>query len=351
MNARERMLAAIDHHRPDRVPTDIWAVPEVWAKLKDHFGPEADIGQALHIDGLAGVGPKYVGPPLPPTGAEESIDIWSVRRRRVDYGTGVYEEMCQNPLAEASSIDDLRRYNWPQEEWFDYSGMRAAAAAAHPNKAVMCGYMAPFTYHIYLRGLEAALTDPLTQAEFTCWLLERLGEFLCRHHRRMFQACAGLIDLTQVTDDYGMQTGPLMSPATFRRFYKPQLKRCIDLAHEFGIRVFHHDDGAIGEILPDLVQLGIDVLNPIQWRCPGMERRQLKRAYGQRLCFHGGMDNQRTVPFGSVEEVRKEVRDNIDILASDRTGYVLAPCHNLQAITPVENIIAMYDEAYRYGRT
>ncbi len=350
MNSRERMLAAISHLHCDRVPTDIWAVPEVWAKLREHFGPQADVAEVLHIDGFAGVGPSYVGPPLPPVAAGESIDVWGVRRRRISYGAGEYDEQCHNPLAAATTIDELRKYLWPQPEWFDCSGMRAAAEARREKQALMCGYMAPFTYHQYLRGLENSLTDPLTDPEFTRYLLQRLCDFMYEHHKQMFQACEGLIDVTQVTDDYGMQTGPIMSLETFRRFYRPHLKRFIDLAHEFGVKVFHHDDGAIREFLPDLAEMGIDVLNPIQWRCPGMDRAALKRDFGGRMCFHGGMDNQQTLPFGNVQQVRAEVRDNIDLLAVGATGYVLAPCHNLQAITPVENIVAMYDEAYHYGR-
>jgi len=169
------------------------------------------------------------------------------------------------------------------------------------------------------------------------------------HHRRMFQACEGLIDVTQVTDDYGMQTGPLMGLETFRGFYRPHLQRFIDLAREFGIRVFHHDDGAIRDFLPDMAEMGIDVLNPIQWRCPGMEIEALKRDFGDSMCFHGGIDNQQTLPFGSAADVRAEVRRCIDVLAADGTGYVVAPCHNIQANTPVENILAMYDEAHEYG--
>lgn len=350
MNSRERMLAAINHEPIDRVPTDIWAVPEVWARLAEHFGREADLREILHIDGFAGVGPTYVGPALPETGEGETVDLWGVRRRRVEYGGGEYYEQSHNPLAAAGTIDDLERYPWPSADWFDYSQMRPTAEARREEQAVMCGYMAPFTYHQYLRGLGASLTDPLTDAEFTRHLLTRLCDFLYEHHRRMFQACEGLLDLAQVTDDYGMQTGAIMSPATFREFYRPQLQRFIDLGHEFGMKVFHHDDGAIREFLPDLAEMGIDVLNPIQWRCPGMDRAELKRDFGRRVCFHGGMDNQQTMPFGTSEQVRAEVRDNVDLLASDRTGYILAPCHNLQAITPVENIIAMYDEAHHYGR-
>ena len=125
--------------------------------------------------------------------------------------------------------------------------------------------------------------------------------------------------------------------------------RCIALAKEFGIKVFHHDDGAMADFLPDLVELGIDILNPIPRHCPGMDAASLKARWGHRLCFHGAVENQRTLPFGTPEEVRAEVRHCIDALGGDGTGYILAPCHNLQPVTPLENILAMYDEARRYG--
>jgi len=350
MDSRERMLAVMNREVPDRVPTDIWAVPEVVAKLREHFGPDADPYALLHVDGMAWVGAKYVGPALPAAGPDETVDLWGVRRRKVEYGTGTYWEMSHNPLAGARTIDDLEAYPWPRPDWFDYSEMAAAARGHRDKKVVQCGYMAPFTFHQYLRGLEGSLTDPLTAPEFTHHLLGRLCEFFYEHHRRMFEACAGLIDVAQVTDDYGMQTGPIMSPATFREFYRPHLKRFIDLTHEFGIRAFHHDDGAIRDFLPDLIEIGIDILNPIQWRCPGMEMAGLKRDFGDQLVFHGGIDNQQTLPFAAEPDVRAEVRRAIDTLASDRTGYILAPCHNIQANTPVGNIIAMYDEARHYGK-
>ena len=230
MNSRERMLAAVHHQPCDRVPTDIWAVPEVWAKLRDHFGEGTDPREMLHIDGIAGVGPKYVGPPLPEMPDGQNVDLWGVRRRRVLYDGGEYYEQCHNPLAEAETIDELERYPWPHADWFDYSEMRSAAEARRQQQTLMCGYMAPFTYHQYLRGLEASLTDPLVDAEFTHHLLGRLCDFMYTHHRRMFEACEGLLDLTQVTDDYGMQTGPIMSLGTFREFYLPHLRRFTDLA-------------------------------------------------------------------------------------------------------------------------
>ena len=273
-----------------------------------------------------------------------------MRYRRIPHEGGVYYEQSYFPLAEAQTIDDLNRYPWPRTEWFDYSGMKAAAQEGRKTKAVQCGYMAPFFYHNKLRGLEQSLIDPFENPELTHEILRRISDFFYAHHRKMFEVCEGLIDVSQVTDDLGSQTGPLISLDIYREFYAPHHKRFIDLCHEFGIQVFHHDDGSCRAFLPLLVEMGIDILNPVQWTCPGMDMAERKREFGHRLCFHGAVENQRILPFGTPEEVRAEVRHCMDALASDGTGYILAPCHNLQVNTPVENILAMYDEAWRYGR-
>ena len=350
MNSKERMLAAINRQPVDRIPTDIWATGEVWAKLRNHFGANADIATELHIDGIAGVGPKYVGPALPQVPPDESVDYWGMRGRRVPHEGGAYQEQFFHPLASAQTIDDLDAYAWPSTNWFDYSEMRAQAAETGKAKVMQCGYMAPFYFHNLLRGLEQSLVDPLMEPEFTHHLVGRISDFFYDHHRRMFETCAGLIDVSQVTDDLGSQTGPLIGMELYREFYAPHHKRFIDLCHEFGIKVFHHDDGSCRPFLPLLIEMGIDILNPIQWLCPGMDMVELKSEFGGRICFHGAIENQRILPFGSPEEVRAEVRHCIDSLASDGTGYILAPCHNLQVNTPVKNIIAMYDEAWKYGK-
>lgn len=388
MNSRERVLCAINHEPVDRVPTDIWSTPEVLQRLADHFG-DLDIAfEQLHIDRFHGVGPivpeqdtnsasgrragrlgggsaaparnarvraaaipfgmnplPYSGPPIP-----DGCDIWGIRTKTIRYETGEYEEQANYPLAWAQTIDDLEQYRWPRADWFDLGEIRAVAQAAHETHAVECGYLAPFYLHNGLRGLERSMIDPHDDPAFTRHLLDRLCGYLYDLHLRIFETCEGLIDVCAVHDDYGSQTGPLISLRTFREFYKPHLKRFIDLCHGFGIKVFHHDDGAIRPFLPELIEMGIDILNPIQWSCPGMELAELKRDFGADVCFHGAVENQRIVPFGTVEEVRAEVRKDIDILASDGTGYILAPCHNLQPVTPIENIIALYDEAYHYGR-
>jgi uroporphyrinogen decarboxylase len=351
MTSRERILASINHGRCDRVPTDIWATDEVWSKLIPRFGTEKEaVFEALHIDAIVGIIPTYIGPALPKVKEDEQVDYWGIRNRSVSYQTGSYWEQIFHPLAFVKTSKDLDEYNWPSPDWFDYSELRQRVREARERHVVGCGYMAPFYFHNLLRGLERSLLDPLDSAELTHDIVGRISNFFYEHHLRIFESCKGLVDIAQVTDDYGSQTGPLISLQTFQEFYKPHLRRFIDLCHEFGIKVFHHDDGAIRLFLPDLVAMGIDILNPVQHTCPGMEREGLKRDFGGRICFHGGIDNQKVLPFGTTEEVRQEVRRSIDALASDATGYILAPCHNLQAVSPIENIVAMYEEAFDYGR-
>jgi uroporphyrinogen decarboxylase len=146
----------------------------------------------------------------------------------------------------------------------------------------------------------------------------------------------------------GSEKDLMYSPAQIREFLIPRMKRMIDLAHQAGAYAFHHSDGSIRKILPDMIKAGIDILNPIQWKCAGMDREGLKRDFGDKLIFHGGVDNQYTLAFGTVEEVKQEVVDNIRILG-DGGGYILAPCHNIQAVGPVENILTMYETGYEYG--
>lgn len=348
MNSRERVLAAINHEIPDRIPTDIWATPEVWSNLKAYFGENADIMEALHIDGIIWMSPKYIGPKSA-AGEGWKVDYWGIRYKLVNYGLGAYEEPVDPPLAYAKTIRDLEAYQWPKVDWFDFSDMREETKRIRRERVVGAGYMAVFFQHCLLRGFKNALLDPILRPEFTRRLLDLISDFLYEMHFRMFEACDGLIDVTQVTDDFGTQNGPMISLKVFRDFYRPHMKKFIDLAHSFGIKVFHHDDGAIRMFMPDLVEMGIDILNPVQWTCPGMDLEELKMEFGKHLCFHGAIDNQRILSFATPEQVRAEVRRCIDILSSDGTGYILAPCHNIQPVSPIENIVAMYDEAYRHG--
>jgi uroporphyrinogen decarboxylase len=349
MTRRERVLAAMRRQPVDRIATDIWATPEVFEALHGHFGGPELMREALHLDGITHLFPPFRGT-LQKAPPGEHVDFWGMRFKQVSYGSGSYMEQISTPMAEIQSLDDLSRFQWANLDDFDHDALRPKVADAVKTECVMIGYMSPFLLHNQLRGLEQSLMDPLEDPELAHAIIGGICDWLIEHHRRMFEACDGLGDITQVTDDYGSQHGPMISLDIFREFYLPHLKRMIDLAKSHGIMVMHHDDGAMSDFLPDLVDAGIDVLNPIQWRCPGMEPQRLKEGFGERIAFHGGLDNQETLPHGSTDDVRRETRWLIDTLATDGTGYVFAPCHNIQPVTPIENILAMYDEAYHYGQ-
>lgn len=349
MNHRERVLAAIRLEPVDRLPTDMWATQEVKDALFAHLQVDSILAlyDKLGIDGIFGLWPPYIGPE---PRKEETYweNEWGMGYRSQTYETGTYSEQVRFPLAEAQTIADLMAYRWPSPDWYDY-GALPEMAAQYPGRAIECGYTAVFYWHNQLRGLELSLMDPLLRPEFTRYLVERISEFFTEYHRRCFEATRGIADTTQVTDDFGSQYGLLISTKVFDEFYRAPMQRAIDLAKSYDLIVFHHDDGDMRPLLPDLVEMGIKVLNPIQWRCGDWDLAALKAEYGQHLCFHSAVDNQQTLPFGTPEDVRAEVSHLIATLASDHTGFILGPCHNLQAVTPVENIIAMYEAAREYG--
>ena len=345
MTHRQRILAALNHQPVDRFPTDIWAVPEVWQKLYAHFNTNdpMKVFEHLNIDGIIGIAPEYIGPPAKKE-ADYYEDEWGMGYSRQAYGSGEYFEQTYYPLAKAETIQDLQNFAWPSPDWYDYSGLRSAAAK-YPDRAIMCGYSAVFYYHNKLRGLEKSFMDPLLMPEFTRYLLDRIMDFFLEYHRRCFEAASDVIDLTQVTDDFGSQTNLLISLKTFDAFYRAHLQSAIDLAKTYNIKVFHHDDGDIRKLLPRLTEMGINILNPIQWRCGEWDLNWLKNEYGEKLCFHGGIDNQHTLPFGSPEDVKSEVRRIKSSLGKNGTGLIIGPCHNIQANTSIENILALYSTA------
>ncbi|NLF30080.1 MAG: hypothetical protein GX591_04235 [Planctomycetes bacterium] len=152
------------------------------------------------------------------------------------------------------------------------------------------------------------------------------------------------MDLAFISDDLGTQNSLLMSPAMWRRHLQPRLKRWCDLVHSYGLKVFFHTDGAAEPLIGGLLECGIDVLNPIQHVCPGMDGASLKAKYGGRVIFHGGVDNQHVLPFGTPDDVRREVCMLRDTLGAGNEGFICCSCHNVQAGTPVENILAMVDQ-------
>ena len=371
MTPRERWLAVLTRRVPDRIPMDYWSTSEFSASLIRHLGlsrrshgslvamlsrGSAKAGhlnearsalrealRLLHVDFVIHVAPKYVGPQLP-----HLTDIFGCKIRRVAYGTGEYSEVVTHPLAEFGSVEEIvAKYRWPSPDWYDYSDIpqQIAGWEAYP---IQGGGSEPFLIYKNLRGQEQAMVDLVEHPEIVHYCLDKLFALAFTSTQRILETIPGKVTLCYVAEDMGGQQSLLFSPKHIRTFLLPRMKRIIDLAHQGGAFVFHHNDGNCRAILPDLIATGIDLLNPIQWRSRGMEREGLKAAFGAQLIFHGAVDNQYTLPFGTVEEVRVEVMDNLRILAQGG-GYILAPCHNIQPVTPPENVVAMYEAGYSLG--
>jgi uroporphyrinogen decarboxylase len=344
MSPRERWQAAIDHRRPDRVPMDYWGTAEATQNLCRHLGCTADEAfDRLHIDRPFTVAGRYVGPALP-----DNQNVFGVRTRPVSYGAGTYREFVHHPLAAFHSVEEIEaNYTWPQPDWWDYRHL-SETIRGHEHQPIRGGGSEPFLLYCALRGMEQAYMDLVLNPPLVHYCLDKLFDLAYEDTRRIFEAIPGQVMITYVAEDLGSQESLLFSPTQMKKFLFPRMKRMIDLTHEHGSHVFTHSDGAIRPVIEDLIALGTEVLNPIQWRCAGMEREALKRDFGARLTFHGGMDNQHTVPFGTVDDVRQEVLDNLRILGAGG-GYILAPCHNIQSVTPPENIVAIYETGYANG--
>jgi uroporphyrinogen decarboxylase len=345
MTSYERWLAVLTRKTPDRVPLDYWATEETNQKLVGAMGCD-DLDEALaqlHVDRPLGVGPRYVGPAIP-----DGYDVFGVQYTPVDYGTGVYNESISAPLAGYESVKEIERnYTWPDPDWYDYDHI-PAQVEGQAHRPIRGGGSEPLLTYKKLRGEEQAFMDMILNPEIVHYCLDKLFDLAYENTRRIYEQIPGKVLISYVAEDMGSQGGLMFSPQQIHTFLLPRMKRMIDLAHEAGAFVFHHNDGAVRDILPDMIALGIDVLNPVQWRCRGMDREGLKRDFGDQLIFHGAMDNQYTLPFGTVDEVRQQVLENFEILGAGG-GYILAPCHNMQAVMPVENIVAMYETAYEHG--
>ena len=347
MTSRERWLALLEGREPDRIPTDYWATGEFTSRfMRDlECETESQMCERLHIDRPMSVGPRCLAPHHPD---DPQADMWGVRHQRIDYGTGAYNEVAQCPLAQFTTVAEVDAYTWPSADNFDYTPVTDALDASDGTRVVRAASFEPFLLYCNLRGLEQGFEDLALNPEIVEAILSHIFEFFHEHNRRIFEAGGGRIDITYIAEDLGGQTSPLMSVDTYRRFLMPNQVRMADLARSFGVHIMYHTDGAARPFIPDLIDhVGIEVLNPIQWRCPGMEREGLVRDFGKDVIFHGGMDNQYTLPFGTVDEVKAEVSENVRIFDSVR--WICAPCHNIQAVSPTANIVAMYETIHALG--
>ena len=287
------------------------------------------------------VTPRYCGPCLAP-----GSDIWGVTRKPVSYGLGSYDEIVRYPLAGAESVDQLAQHSWPSADWFDYTVLPARIAAAHAGgpRCIMVDNGNIFETSWYMRGFEQMFVDLAINPELAHGIMGRVTDFYIEYFHRILTAAQGEVDLVFTADDIGGQDGLLMSLRMWVQSIKPYHVRLNAAIHEHGARVIYHSDGAIMAAVAGLIDMKIDVLQALQFDAAGMDPARLKADFGDRLCFEGGVSVQKTLPFGTPDQVREEVEHLISTLGRNG-GYILGPSHCIQAGTPPENIYAMFETA------
>ena len=347
MTGRERVLAALDHRRTDRIPIAMVcaslnlpareALEELLLRTRG-ITVDAYLGPLIDI---VGIGPSYIGPALP-----ERTDIWGVRRAKVSYGSGAYDEIEHYPLSEIREMSQLDSYPWPSADWFDYSDIprKIKAEREGADRCLMASNGNIFESSWYMRGFQQFFFDLMDDPVLAEAIMDRVLDFFLEYFDRILTAAEGGIDLVFTADDLGGQRGLLMSREMWEKHIKPRHVRLNAMIHSRGAKVIYHSDGAVMEVVDGLMDAGIDVLQALQLDAEGMDAEILKDTFGDRLCFEGGVSVQKILPFGTADEVRNEVRRLIRILGRDG-GYILGPSHAIQAGTPPENILAMFDAA------
>lgn len=348
MTSKERWIALLRGEIPDRIPTDYWGTDEVTGMLCRLFNCSSviEMYRKLNIDGVVRIDAPHKYGRHPDDG---HADIWGLRRKKIDYGAGVYDEFDNHPLAEFTTVDQIKNYKWPKAKDHDFETYKFLLKKAPDDFLIRSGDYEPFLLYCALRGMEQALLDFLLYPEILDAALTEIFNYYYELNARTFEAGKGIIGITYLAEDLGSQTGLLFSRKDMLEHIFPRQKLMADMARSFGLPVFYHTDGDVFEIIPDLLEItGIQILNPIQWRCPSMDRKKLAESFGDKVIFHGAVDNQFTLPFGTADDVKNEVLENIAVFSSSR--WICAPCHNIQPITPLENIIAMYRTINDYGK-
>jgi uroporphyrinogen decarboxylase len=357
------------HQEADRVPLDLAGTtltgidPEVARGLRDLLGfrgeppgptagPDERVLQALGID-FRRVGSLIGGGDRPVRGQPgRRVDMWGVERA----WTGRYWDIVHTPLRGAACAD-LERYPWPvPERWFSESQLLAyraeaqrlwwdtdcVVAAEHPVYGV-------FELGCWMCGFDDFLLRLAGDRDFVRRFFDIVLALQKRFIQPYYQALGDYIHLTTSGDDFGMQTGPLLSPRAFRELVRPYLAERIAFTRRFtSAHFWHHTCGSVHALIPDLLECGVEILNPIQPGAYKMEPERLKADYGSRLCFHGGFDTQNVLPFGTPAEIEAEVARVMDAMKPGG-GYIFSAGHNIQDDVPPENVLVMYQAARKSG--
>ncbi len=379
----ERIKAALEHREPDRVPFDLGGTvltgmnTVAYRNLRKHLGlPEVEVQtydtkqQLARIDqdvldrlmvDVRCVDPGQAQTPLATPVRREGDyhcyqDQWGITWR-MPVQDGLYFDMYKHPLADAESVADLEKYPWPDPEdpeRFATMKQRADRFVHEEKKAYVLGRHAAglFEVSLWLRGFENFLVDMAANPGFAHALLDIVTDLKMRYWKKALETVGENVLIVSEADDIATQRGPIMSMAMYREFIAPRHRRLFEHIRSSAksrVYIFFHSCGAVKDLIPQLIDEGIDILNPVQVSAEGMDTRELKRLYGRDITFWGGgVDTQRVLPYGTPRQVRDEVRRRIDDLAPGG-GFVFNPVHNVQGDVPPENYMAMWETLCEYG--
>ncbi len=371
MNPRERVLSALNHREPDRVPIDLGSCGptgihiQAYQRLLKVLGIQEEvrlwdlIGQLAEpsetvlnlvgadVRGIRAGGATYA----PQVLSQDTLrDQWGTVWHR-SKGTTCYS-IVSYPLRDARR-KDLAAYPWP--DGADPSRVAGLAEKGAALRRTSYAILGEVSGHILeraqmIRGFDTFLLDLVLQPAFAEELMDRILDVEISLVSTFLDAVGPYLDVIAFKEDVGIQNGPLISPAMFRHFLKPRMKKLIEaIRSRTGAKVWFHSCGSAYYAIPDLIELGIDILNPIQVAARDMDPARLKREFGLNLSFWGAIDTQRVLPFGTPDDVDAEVRRRLRELAPGG-GYVLASVHNIEADVPGENVWAMFQAAQTWGR-
>jgi len=358
MNSRERVLASLSHQEPDRVPIQASFTPEFAWRLREHLGlhsqggdnphggAEHDLEKILGLDIIqysVGIANSYYLKE-----EEEYVCEWGIKWKRVPYttpfGVGHYTEIATHPLATDEALVSYSPPSPYREEL--YAPLRTILNEFGKTHFILgVTVCTVFEGAWYLRGMDRLLMDMVTDEEKANAVLDIPFYFHLEAAKRLV---AMGVDGIWLGDDVGTQRGMLLSPELWRRYLKPRLATICREVKNINphVHIAYHSDGNIYPIIDELIEIGINILNPVQPRA--MDPAFLKKRYGRNLSFWGTIDEQHTLPFGTPQEVQREVLERLSVMGQDG-GFIIAPTHHVQLDTPLENFFAFLGAARNLG--
>lgn len=344
MTSKERVRAALAGEKPDRIPAAFDAVEPVWQKLMQHYGftERQQLRDHFAID-IFPAAPRYIGPPLKEyinsEGKRVTGSYWGFESTRHETTQDEYDITSYFPFNEVETVEDVEACVFPNADWFDYSAI-TEQCTAHPDKAIIIGHEGPFQMVTFLIEMDRFFMLMLDEPAAARRLLDKMVEFELEYYKRCFEAGQGRVDILRPHDDYGTQISLLFSVDMWREFFKENTQKLVELAHRYNAFYMQHSCGAVGPVLPELIDCGVDALEPVQKVC-GLEIDTLAQLYRGKIVFHGGVDTQWLLPTGTPEQVQKETRYIMETLGKDG-GYILMASQGFENDVPIANIEAVY---------